>query len=693
MPRRIYWPKIKKVYWCYNCNIPLMTSICPICGGNAYRVPLTDPGDARLAHEKDILLLEKAYFYEFNTYKGLKELKGKSVILLNKAPYYDEMKEVVVDGIQIGRLYYEPLLRTWRFRISRIGASRILEADRDIIEKVIVHKKRLSHLAVIRSDKEFRYGQQVLLMNTNGDIVGLGYSKGGNRIIVHSWWGDTPLPNPMIYGSRTSSLDDVLRAHEEYMYILEAQSKKFIAVTHDKISKPVIASFSGGKDSLVAMHLSISIGIDLDIMFNNTGIELPETIETVYNVAKMYGLDVIEADAGNRFWEGVYKLGIPGRDYRWCCKICKLAPLAKVVKNLWSDGALNIVGQRAYESIDRARSPRIWRLRWAPQLLNISPINNWSQFEVWLYIYRHKLTSVVNPLYFMGYERIGCFMCPASTLAELELVSQTHQELWSKWLEALNYWANKLNKPKEWIEYGLWRWNGPARYRTMIARRLSIVDKIDNWYETFWYMASPPINEVERNGNIIKIVYRDPISLHAIADQLSIIRPSKYSFNFRENKAILEFNNLIVTIDNNTIYSKITNENDIEIIIDIVKLYHRWKLCLGCRSCEYNCPKNVFKVDEKNGIRRPWVSNPRECLGCKFCLYNCPISDMYIEHIIAPLIMNDYEAWRRETRVHHDEILDRIRAYIKANIKIENRSVENRYLDEDKLDINAFLNL
>ncbi|MDK6029106.1 phosphoadenosine phosphosulfate reductase family protein [Ignisphaera sp. 4213-co] len=663
MGRRIFWPKIKRFYWCPNCNVPLLEQVCPVCKSKAVRIPLSDPGDARPAFERDYILLQNAYRFEFSTDKGLKTLLGNSIMLLNKAPYYDEMKEVYVDGVQIGRLYFDPFLRKWRFRLSKVGALRVLSEDSEVVEKVVVDKSQYSPLDIIRVDKNIEKYKQVLLVRRNDDIVGLAYSKGNGKLIVHSWWGE----GKVFQGFESkSSMDTVMKVNEEHLNIVESQSKKTIALTVEKMNKPVVVSFSGGKDSMTALHLTISLGIEPIVLFNNTGIELPETYETVYKVVDSYNLKLVEASAENKFWSAVYKFGIPGRDYRWCCKICKLAPLAATVKNMWSNGALNIVGQRAFESIDRARSPTLWRLRWAPQMLNLSPINNWSQFEIWLYLHKHKI--YVNPLYYMGYERIGCFMCPASTLAELELVSQTHKELWSQWIEVLEYWRQRLNLPRDWIDYGLWRWNAPARYKTIMAKRLGIEKQINDWRKIFEEIVVPRIFEVVKNENTLIISFANALDKQFLENQYTVINPTKiYS---SEESVTIEWSNCKAKISSNRIVFEFKNEKEIEKLVDLLKLLYRWNLCVGCKSCESNCPTHTIRVVEMNGRNVPVVRNKNLCIRCKFCLYNCPVAEVFVEHVVAPLIFNDAEAWRRPSREHHNEVLKKIREFVKASLKI-----------------------
>ncbi|MEM1645951.1 MAG: phosphoadenosine phosphosulfate reductase family protein [Ignisphaera sp.] len=688
MPSRITWPKVKKIWWCFNCNIPVLQNICPRCGGSTKRIPLSDPGDARPAFERDYKFLYNAYAFEFGTSKGFNDIVGRSAMLLNKAPYYDEMKEVIVDGVNIGRLYFEPMLRRWRFRLSRFTALKLYTCYPDILEVVVVNKKHYIHGDVIRVDRDIERYKQVVLLNQSREVVGLGYSKGRGKIMVHSWWGSEGKVSSMINNDvyRKSNLSDVINVNKDSIKIMAAQSKKFLAIMYEKIRKPVIVSFSGGKDSLVALHLSIDLGFEPAVLFNNTGIELPETVETVYRTTSKYGLELIEASAGDKFWGSVYELGIPGRDYRWCCKVCKLAPLSLTVKKMWSNGGLNVVGQRAFESIDRARSPRVWRLRWAPMLLNLSPVIDWSQFEVWLYIFLNNLE--VNPLYFMGYERIGCFMCPASTMAELDLVSQTHKELWGRWLDVLEYWVKTLELPREWIDFALWRWNAPARYRTMLAKRLSIDERIDDWYKTFTRIANPAIESVSWDEGKIRVVLAKNLDMNCIDAQITVSNPINYAVHHDIGWAEISWGTTTITINGNVVELNFRESEEIEKLIDILKLYYRWLLCTSCRSCETICPSGAASIKVIDERPRPIIDKSR-CIKCKFCVYNCPVAEVYVEHVIAPIIFGDPEAWRRPTREHHSEILEKIANFIKSSmpvVKSEAKQEENSEL----LDISSF---
>jgi phosphoadenosine phosphosulfate reductase len=63
-----------------------------------------------------------------------------------------------------------------------------------------------------------------------------------------------------------------------------------------------------------------------------------------------------------------------------------------------------------------------------------------------------------NKLYEKGFDRIGCFMCPAMEMGEIYKIKNEFPELWEKWENILKEYAKKHNLGEEWIKKGLWRW-------------------------------------------------------------------------------------------------------------------------------------------------------------------------------------------------------------------------------------------
>jgi phosphoadenosine phosphosulfate reductase len=663
-----YWPVKNRIYWCPQKNVPLLKDRCN--NNRAPQLKLTEPGDARPAFEYDVETIREAFQNEFGTLKGFNEFLGKGVVLLNKVPFMDEMKEIISQGAVIGRVYYEPFTGRWRLRLSRPGILRIL--DQNIVSTIVVKGglKTLKRRRKLKAGNEnFRKGEQIVILDDEGEPIGIGYFS-NDEIHVHNVFF-TYYPSKFAEDIE-SNWEDVIVENEKYLNEMEEKAVEFIRTMYRKHGGPVIVSFSSGKDSLVALHLTLQAGLKPVILFNNTGIELPETIEHVYRIADMFGLEVIESSAGNAFWESVEKIGPPGKDYRWCCKITKLAPLAETINKQFPKGALNIVGQRAFESLDRAKSGRVWRNKWLPQLLNISPIQYWSQLAVYLYIFKHKLP--LNPLYYRGFDRLGCFMCPAATVAEYQQVKKTHPELWSKWESILYRWASKLGLTEEeariWVEKGVWRWLTPAVQKKRLEKRLKL--DMPEWTDYYrrWLDGFPLVKDKSWG---VSIEFNNEVEPGFLSDQYSVIGPFEKVTDtlYRLKKGEIE----VETTGNRVEIRGLKGRAGRELAYDIIKLYYRWTYCGKCRLCEASCPTGSIKV--VNG--KPVVESST-CIHCKLCIDNCPVSDVTVERIIVSVNEGEVTAWRRKWKRSRESIIKRFQ---QLKLKKSDTNVEEEHVEEE----------
>ncbi len=57
--------------------------------------------------------------------------------------------------------------------------------------------------------------------------------------------------------------------------------------------KTIAVSYSGGKDSLATLYLALEAGLKPPIIFIDTGLEFPETVENVRMTAEKYGLPLV----------------------------------------------------------------------------------------------------------------------------------------------------------------------------------------------------------------------------------------------------------------------------------------------------------------------------------------------------------------------------------------------------------------
>lgn len=204
------------------------------------------------------------------------------------------------------------------------------------------------------------------------------------------------------------------------------ESNKAIIDEHVKVSRKilgspqdydlVVVSFSGGKDSVVALDLAVKhFGVKkVKAIYVDTGLEFPQTLEYVDLVGEYYGIDIVKAYAG--LDKAVKERGLPTISNRWCTAI-KTRVFSVKLRKLSEkyDKVLIVVGGRDAESVSRSRRPPLKVVD--EKFVEVLPIKQWSIAHVQLYMLINRLP--INPLYEYGFYRIGCHICPA--LRGLEL--------------------------------------------------------------------------------------------------------------------------------------------------------------------------------------------------------------------------------------------------------------------------------
>jgi len=187
-------------------------------------------------------------------------------------------------------------------------------------------------------------------------------------------------------------------------------------------------AFSGGKDSLVSLHIAYkTIGPDIKVIYNNTTVEFPETIKYVLQLAKEWRLNLFIAKPKKSFFFMVKEKGWASHEDRWCCKPYKDKPAHNFMVE--KDILAEITGTVRTESIYR-RSLKPFKLpKRDPFIIRIHPIYDWNQWEVWRYIKEENLPY--NPLYDRGYRRIGCWCCPLNGPSHYKRLRKTHPKLYS----------------------------------------------------------------------------------------------------------------------------------------------------------------------------------------------------------------------------------------------------------------------
>jgi len=196
--------------------------------------------------------------------------------------------------------------------------------------------------------------------------------------------------------------------------------------------------WSGGKDSTVVLHLTRKVwGEDVKVVFVDTGITLPETLEYVEKLTEEWSLNLTVLKPDFDFWGYVAKNGFPHPKALWCRRFLKIKPIKKFLSK-YHGWKVCVLGIRRRESPQRFTAP--WyrkvfdRHRVFKFTYNLLPILNWTDEEVNSYLKRNNIP--VNPCYKL-YGTSGCYYCPfvANKTHYLNL-KRLHPELFQKIVEA-----------------------------------------------------------------------------------------------------------------------------------------------------------------------------------------------------------------------------------------------------------------
>jgi phosphoadenosine phosphosulfate reductase len=612
--------------WCGKCNLPILEERnCPRCGGGTTVVPLTPPGDCRPAFEYDLGKIRKLADSQFGEGCGELLLPRDRIAILNRCPALDRMDEIVSDGEVLGAIVFEPLEGD-KLIIRPPAATRMLSkmkgkviADIGAIPSII-GGSNLMGPGVVSADEDIRIGDEVVVLNPEGGILATGVAKktgselnakGRGAAVKVRWIAEDDEHT----GNLPNDWKAVVSANKTYIERKVQTAKNFITDLKKRYDRPIAVSFSGGKDSLVTLHLAIEAGLRPKILFANTGLELDETVEEVRRVAEETGLDLIIEDAGDAFWNGLEIFGPPGKDFRWCCKTCKLGPTTRLISKNFPEGVVSLIGQRSFESEQRMRKGSVWKNPWVPGQIGASPIQRWPAILVWLFIFSRNLRY--NPWYEKGLDRIGCFMCPSSDIAELEIIKQMFPG-YARWESYLKEYREKRNWPEEWGALAAWRWKHTPPAMRNKMRELSIEfeepEMADDNVPLRLRVASG-YRPCTDGGLSAEGVFSRKLDLERVQNLLNIIGPVEYhkEENIAKTGEVIVFGEGAVTIKDKDEAGMSELRKSLEqIVIQAM-------LCVGCGVCTGRCKNGALSVKDKI------VLDPDLCTHCGECLGPCPV--------------------------------------------------------------------
>lgn len=442
------------------------------------------------------------------------------------------------------------------------------------------------------------------------------YYLNGNRSLKISGNGDISffMKNNGAKHPRRSQkelLSDIKKANSTYVQELQYEAENFIRDTINKFKeRPILVSFSGGKDSTVVSHLVMTALGRSDILhiFADTTIEFPDTYKYIQEFQKKHPVTpFIVSRSLLDFFDTAEKIGPPSRILRWCCTTHKTNPLAKLIQGISpGSGVLTFDGIRGAESSRRAKYPRISSQHKIANEILARPILYWTDFELWIFILYHGLQF--NDAYRKGFRRVGCLYCPLNSDWSQQLIKSRYPKEENRWACFLAKTAKSMrhSNPDVFVSNG-WRTraggNGLNYYKTAIESAPCLLSEHAFSYQILSgnirhlkHFVRPlgPQTQISSNGCSESFLIHDSNSNEILASVEIAFQDSAVRINYLIEK-------------NRRLFQQ-----------RVEKQLRKLQSCILCGACGVKCPVGALKIEDTFHI------DSERCVSCLACVkHNC----------------------------------------------------------------------
>ena len=424
----------------------------------------------------------------------------------------------------------------------------------------------------------------------------------------------------------TSYFDEIIaifvEANKDRYYEITDEAIAYIQSFAEKYTlDEMFVSFSGGKDSTVTSDLVTRAFATNQIkhIFGDTTLEFPLTYEYRARFAK--NQVVIRAkNYEKNFEELCEQIGPPSRVMRWCCTVFKTGAITKVLNQVFKDktNVLTFYGIRKSESASRSKYERESESPKITKQTVISPIINWIDYDVWLYILTTKIDF--NEAYRLGYSRVGCWCCPNNGMWS-EFLSKVHMlDKYEHWRELLVNFAKKVGKEdaEEYVDSGNWKARQGGQGLEIANTSIIAYEPCATEDNAFNY---------ELQNLITDDLYELFKPFGYINKELGNSRLGEVYVMDKQGRVVLVLqgrigtNRLKVTIKRTNIAgAKNLKAAEGKIQCQLTK----YQMCLGCRACESVCKHDAISIhiheDDDGEQQLIYRIDDDKCVRCTECV-------------------------------------------------------------------------
>ncbi len=409
---------------------------------------------------------------------------------------------------------------------------------------------------------------------------------------------------------------------DRYNFITE-EAVSFVQSYKERYEiEDMMVSFSGGKDSTVTSHIvNRALGTNKVLhVFGDTTLEFPYTLEYKKRFNRneeSSGVRILTAKNREKNFEELCEVvGPPSRVMRWCCTVFKTGAIQKTIASAFKDknNILSFQGIRHNESASRSKYERESESPKISKQTVASPIIDWIDFDVWLYI----LTTGIdfNEAYRLGWTRVGCWCCPNNG-GWSEFLSKVHMyDQYVHWHDLLVDFAKQIGKPdpEDYVDEGGWKarqgGNGLAAAQTSIVS----FEPCATDENAFNYDLQRPITEE---------LYELFKPFGYINKELGNKRLGEVYILNKAGKVVLVLQGRVgstrlkVTIkDIHIAKAKTLATAEGKIQCQLTK----YQMCLGCKACESVCKYDAISVKDDGTGKITYTIDSDKCKRCTECV-------------------------------------------------------------------------